>query len=130
MERHNKIFLPSKKNICMNSGYHKNLVFTAACIGMCFFRCFNDYIGFGTAFSRHKTGIKRTANYVTGNLSSHRHAGRFVDFRSYCGPFRTQSIVGAQLHHRIIGIGRTDIFRKHPAPSNLHRRHRSGRRHP
>ena len=21
----------------MNSGYHKNLVFTAACIGMCFF---------------------------------------------------------------------------------------------
>lgn len=80
----------------------------------CVFRCFNDYIGFGTAFSRHKTGIKRTANYVTGNLSSHRHAGRFVDFRSYCGPFRTQSIVGAQLHHRIIGIGRTDIFESIP----------------
>lgn len=80
----------------------------------CVFRCFNDYIGFGTAFSRHKTGIKRTANYVTGNLSSHRHAGRFVDFRSYCGPFRTQSIVGAQLHHRIIGIGRTDIFENIP----------------
>lgn len=80
----------------------------------CVFRCFNDYIGFGTAFSRHKTGIKRTANYITGNLSSHRHAGRFVDFRSYCGPFRTQSIVGAQLHHRIIGIGRTDIFESIP----------------
>lgn len=80
----------------------------------CVFRCFNDYIGFGTAFSRHKTGIKRTANYVTGNLSSHRHVGRFVDFRSYCGPFRTQSIVGAQLHHRIIGIGRTDIFESIP----------------
>lgn len=80
----------------------------------CVFRCFNDYIGFGTAFSRHKTGIKRTANNVIGNLSSHRHAGRFVDFRSYCGPFRTQSIVGAQLHHRIIGIGRTDIFESIP----------------
>ena len=28
--------MPSK-TICMNNGYHKNLVFTAACIGMCFF---------------------------------------------------------------------------------------------
>ena len=114
----------------MNSGYHKNLVFTAACIGMCFFGV--SMITLGSVLPSLVTKLElsglQTTSLVTF-LPIGMLAGSLI-FGPIADRFGHKGIVGAQLHHRIIGIGRTDIFRKHPAPSNLHRRHRSGRRHP
>ena len=77
----------------MNSGYHKNLVFTAACIGMCFFGV--SMITLGSVLPSLVTKLElsglQTTSLVT--FSSHRHAGRFVDFRSYCGPFRHKALL-------------------------------------
>ncbi|MFR5960231.1 MAG: hypothetical protein ACLUHA_15190 [Bacteroides stercoris] len=82
----------------MNSGYHKNLVFTAACIGMCFFGV--SMITLGSVLPSLVTklelsGLQTTFTSVTFLPIGHALVGFLVDFRSYGGPLRTQSIVGS-----------------------------------
>ena len=71
----------------MNSGYHKNLVFTAACIGMCFFGV--SMITLGSVLPSLVTKLElsglQTTSLVTF-LPIGMLAGSLI-FRSYCGPF-------------------------------------------
>ena len=112
----------------MNSGYHKNLVFTAACIGMCFFGV--SMITLGSVLPSLVTKLElsglQTTSLVTflpiGMLAGSLIFGPIADRFGHKALLVPSCI--------IVLSGRTDIFRKHPAPSNLHCRHRSGRRYP
>ena len=109
----------------MNSGYHKNLVFTAACIGMCFFGV--SMITLGSVLPSLVTKLELSGLQTTSLVT-------FLPIGMLAGSLIFGPIADRFGHKALLVpsciIGRTDIFRKHPAPSNLHRRHRSGRRHP
>ena len=73
----------------MSNSYHKNLVFTAACIGMCFFGVSMITLGAVLPSLIAKLNLSGLQTTSLATFPAAGHAGRFPDFRSHRRPVRT-----------------------------------------
>ena len=108
------------------SSYNKNLVFTAACIGMCFFGISMITLGSVLPSLTTKLGLDnlQATALVTflplGLLGGSLLFGPIVD--------RFGSVAAAQLSGRVARTGRNCFLYKYPIVATFHYRNRPGRR--
>ena len=105
----------------MSNSYHKNLVFTAACIGMCFFGVSHDYIGSSAAIPHSQAESERVADNLTGHFPASGHAGRFPDFGPIVDRFGHKALLVPSCIIVLLGMEGLAFFESVPllqAPSS------------
>ena len=121
--------MPSKIT-CMSNSYHKNLVFTAACIGMCFFGVSMITLGavLPSLIAKLNLSGLQTTSLVTflplGMLAGSLIFGPIVD------RFGHKALLVPSCIIVLLGMEGLAFFESVATACSFHRRHRPGRRHP